>query len=74
MPPESSPRDPGLRHRLPVTLLHALVTVLILFAGAALYVLLTPHKEITLIREGNAAAAVSWAVCWSAWPFRWRYR
>ncbi len=27
--------------------------------GAALYALITPHREIALIREGNAAAAVS---------------
>ena len=31
----------------------------ILLAGATAYVLLTPHKEIALIRDGNAAAAVS---------------
>ena len=43
----------------PVTLLHALVTLLILAAGATIYALITPHKEITLIREGNTAAAVS---------------
>ena len=43
--------------------------------AAALYVLLTPHKEIALIREGNAAAAVSLsAACCSAWRFRWRPR
>lgn len=35
------------------------MTVLILFLGAALYVMLTPHREIALIRDGNAAAAVS---------------
>lgn len=43
----------------PITLLHFAVTTLILFLGAALYVLLTPHREIALIRDGNAAAAVS---------------
>ena len=32
---------------------------MILLIGAAAYVLLTPHKEISLIREGNTAAAVS---------------
>ena len=35
------------------------VTLGLLFAGATVYALLTPHKEITLIREGNAAAAVA---------------
>ena len=43
----------------PVTLLHVSVTLLILIAGACLYALLTPHREIQLIREGNAAAALS---------------
>jgi putative membrane protein len=43
----------------PVTVLHVLVTMLILAAGAAVYALITPHKEVALVREGNAAAAVS---------------
>jgi putative membrane protein len=43
----------------PLALLHAGVTLLILVAGSALYALITPHREIQLIREGNAAAAVS---------------
>ena len=43
----------------PVTLLHVLITLLILAAGAAIYTLTTPHKQIALVREGNAAAAVS---------------
>ena len=47
------------RQGFPTTLLHAGVAVLILFLGAALYVLLTPHKEVALIRDGNAAAAIS---------------
>ena len=59
MPTFQSPEIQAFATGFPVTLLHAGVTVLILFAGTALYVLLTPHKEITLIREGNAAAAVS---------------
>ena len=43
----------------PTTLLHAGVSILILLLAASLYVLLTPHKEVRLIREGNAAAALS---------------
>ena len=43
----------------PITLLHVGVTLAILAAGAALYALVTPHREIQLIRDGNAAAAVS---------------
>ena len=54
-----SPEIQAFATGFPITLLHAGVTVVILFAAAALYILLTPHREITLIREGNAAAAVS---------------
>jgi putative membrane protein len=54
-----SPEIQAFTTGFPVTLLHAGVTVLILFLGASLYVLLTPHREITLIREGNSAAALS---------------
>ena len=59
--PTPSPEIQAFATGFPITLLHAGVTVVILFAAAALYVLLTPHKEITLIREGNTAAAVSLA-------------
>jgi putative membrane protein len=60
MPPElQSPEIQAFATGFPVTLLHAGVTTLILFLGAGLYILLTPHREIALIREGNAAAAVS---------------
>ena len=57
--PTPSPEIQAFAAGFPIFLLHTGVTVAILFAAAALYVLLTPHKEITLIREGNAAAAVS---------------
>ena len=43
----------------PITLLHAGVALVMLVAGAALYTLLTPYREIQLIRDGNAAAALS---------------
>jgi putative membrane protein len=43
----------------PITLLHAGVTLLILIVGATLYALITPHREIQLIRQGNTAAAIS---------------
>jgi putative membrane protein len=43
----------------PITLLHVLVTLLILTAGVAIHTLVTPHKDVALVREGNAAAAVS---------------
>ena len=57
--PLQSPEIQAFATGFPLTLAHAAITVAILFAGATLYVLLTPHKEITLIREGNVAAAVS---------------
>jgi putative membrane protein len=57
--PTPSPEIQAFAAGFPVFLAHAGVTVIILLAAAALYVLLTPHKEITLIREGNTAAAIS---------------
>jgi putative membrane protein len=42
-------------------LLHAFCTLMLLAAGAAVYALITPHKEVALIREGNAAAALSFS-------------
>lgn len=56
-----SPEVQAFATGFPTTLLHAGVTLLILIAGAGIYILLTPHKEIRLIRDGNAAAAVSLA-------------
>ena len=43
----------------PVLLLHFAVTLSILAVGVWLYMLITPHQELALIREGNTAAAVS---------------
>ena len=54
-----SPEIQAFATGFPVTLLHFAVTLTILIAGAAAYIMLTPHKEITLIRQGNASAAVS---------------
>ncbi len=60
MPHElQSPELQAWASGFPLVLLHAGVTLLILVAGAALYALITPHREIQLIREGNSAAAVS---------------
>lgn len=56
-----SPEIQAFAAGFPIFLAHAGVTVAILFAAVAIYVLLTPHKEITLIREGNSAAALSLA-------------
>ena len=43
----------------PLTLLHAGVSLAMLALGAVVYALLSPYKEIDLIREGNPAAAIS---------------
>ncbi len=43
----------------PVLLLHFAVTLSILAVGVWLYMLITPHQELALIREGNTAAAIS---------------
>jgi putative membrane protein len=60
MPPQlQSPEITAFAGGFPTTMFHAGVALLILILGVALYVLLTPHKEVALIREGNAAAAVS---------------
>jgi putative membrane protein len=45
----------------PVTLAHLAISFLLLVAGAFLYAKLTPYREIAAIREGNAAAAVSYS-------------
>ncbi len=45
----------------PTTLAHLGVTLALLAVGAILYALFTPWKEIALIREGNAAAAVAFS-------------
>ncbi len=57
--PIASPEIQAFAAGFPVFLAHTGVTVAILLAAAVLYILLTPHKEITLIRQGNEAAAVS---------------
>lgn len=60
MPPQlQSPEIQAFATGIPVTLFHAGVTLVILIIGAAVYALLTPHREIQLIREGNTAAAMS---------------
>lgn len=59
MPHLQSPELQAWAAGFPLVLLHGGVTLLILVAGAALYALITPHREIQLIRDGNAAAAVS---------------
>lgn len=45
----------------PVLILHFGLTVVLLAAGVAIYVMITPIREITLIRQNNIAAAISLA-------------
>jgi len=59
IPDLSSPEVQAFASGFPTTLAHAGVTALMLLVGATLYALLTPYKEISLIREGNGAAAVA---------------
>ena len=43
----------------PATLAHAAVSLILLGLGAVLYSVMSPHREIREIRDGNTAAAVS---------------
>ena len=45
----------------PVMVMHLIVTLLLLVAGATVYALMTPWKEVALIRDGNPAAALAFA-------------
>ncbi len=44
---------------LPVFLVHSATSLLILFVGIGIYMKLTRHDEMALIRAGNSAAALS---------------
>lgn len=43
----------------PVFIGHFALTVALLVVGVAAYLVVTPHHELRLVREGNTAAAVS---------------
>lgn len=56
--------DPILQSFLngfPTLLLHFLVTIAMLLSGVWIYQLITPLREMKLIRAGNTAAATSFA-------------
>ena len=55
----SSPEIQAFASGFPVMVLHLIATFVLLAAGAVVYGLLTPWKEIALIREGNSAASVA---------------
>lgn len=56
-----SPEVQAFATGFPTTVAHLAVTLALLGAAAVIYAMLTPWKEITLIREGNAAASVAFA-------------
>ncbi len=56
-----SPEGQAFATGFPTTVAHLGVTLGLLVVGAVIYALLTPWKEIALIREGNAAASVAFA-------------
>ena len=57
----STPELQAFATGFPILMLHLAVTFGLLAAGAAVYALLTPWREIALIRDGNPAAAVAFA-------------
>lgn len=56
-----SPEVQAFATGFPTTVAHLAVTLILLAVGAVIYALLTPWKEIALIRDGNAAASVAFA-------------
>ena len=57
----SSPEVQAFASGFPVMMLHLLVTFALLGMAATVYALLTPWREIRLIRQGNSAAALGFA-------------
>ena len=57
----STPELQAFATGFPILMLHLAVTFGLLAAGAAVYALLTPWREIALIRQGNPAAAVAFS-------------
>lgn len=44
---------------VPVLLMHFLVTIVMLVVGITIYIWVTPHKDLKLVRDGNIAAGIS---------------
>lgn len=55
----SSPEVQAFASGFPVLVLHLLVTFGLLALGTCIYAMLTPWREIALIRQGNAAAGLA---------------
>lgn len=53
----SSPEVQAFANGFPVMMVHLVITLGLLVAAATVYALLTPWREVHLIRQGNAAAA-----------------
>lgn len=54
-----SPEIQAFAAGFPATIAHAAVSLILLGLGSTLYALISPHKEIAEIRDGNGAAAVA---------------
>jgi putative membrane protein len=54
-----SPEIQAFTNAILIALAHGAISLALLAAGGVLYAFLTPHKEIAQIRDGNAAAALS---------------
>lgn len=46
---------------LPVLIVHLALTTVIFVIGLVVYIWVTPYRELTLVREGNAAAGIALA-------------
>lgn len=46
---------------LPVLIVHLALTTAIFVIGLVVYIWVTPYRELTLVREGNAAAGIALA-------------
>ncbi len=53
------PEIQAFTNAIAIALAHMGLSMALLIGGATIYALITPHKEIGLIQEGNAAAALS---------------
>jgi putative membrane protein len=56
-----SPEVQAYASGFPVTLLHAATSLFIWILGVAVYAVLSPGRELGLIREGSSAATLSFA-------------
>lgn len=53
------PELDALIQALPIFMAHGGLSLLLLFIGTLIYMALTPHDEMALIRSGNVAASLS---------------